>query len=98
MDDAQIKLQTLKQKYITRFPDIIISYGDSPSCSLADDLNGFDEIRPGNFVYYDVMQYHIGSCQMDDIAVAAACPVVSVYPVVCQCQCLQCRFVTDHLL
>ncbi len=80
MDDAQIKLQTLKQKYIAHFPDIIISYGDSPSCSLADDLSGFDEIRPGNFVYYDVMQYHIGSCQLDDIAVAVACPVVSVYP------------------
>jgi len=80
MNDASDKLSTLKEKYISRFPDLISSYGDTPSCSIADDLSTFDEIRPGNFVYYDVMQYHIGSCQLDDIAVAVACPVVSVYP------------------
>lgn len=80
MDDAAYKLNILKEKYISRFPDLITSYGDTPSCSIADDLSGFDEIRPGNFVYYDVMQYHIGSCLLEDIAVAVACPVVSVYP------------------
>ncbi len=80
MEDAAFKLNSLKSKYIGRFPGIITSYGDTPSCSMADDLSAFDEIRPGNFVYYDVMQYHIGSCSLKDIAVAVACPVVSVYP------------------
>ena len=80
MEDARQKLNRLKAKYLQHFPEIITSYGDTPSCSLADDCNGFDEIRPGNFVYYDVMQYHIGSCRLDDIAVAVICPVVSVYP------------------
>lgn len=64
----------LKQKY----PNAIFSWGDTPSCSLSDDLTFFDELRPGNFVYYDVMQYHIGSCTLDEIAVAVACPVVSI--------------------
>jgi len=64
----------LKQKY----PEAIYSWGDTPSCSLSDDLSFFDELRPGNFVYYDVMQYHIGSCTLDEVAVAAACPVVSI--------------------
>ena len=73
-------MKALKKKYINRFPELIISYGDTPSCSIADDLSDFDEIRPGNFVYYDVMQYELGSCSLDDIAVAVACPVVSVYP------------------
>ena len=80
MEDAATKLNNLKQRYIGRFPDIITSFGDTPSCSLAGDLSSFDEIRPGNFVYYDLMQYHIGSCKLDDVAVAVACPVVSVYP------------------
>ena len=80
MDDAALKLNNLKEKYNSHFPGIITSYGDTPSCSMANDLSAFNEIRPGNFVYYDVMQYHIGSCQLDDIAVAVACPVVSVYP------------------
>ena len=47
---------------------------------MANDCSNFDEIRPGNFAYYDVMQYHIGSCNMDNIAVAVACPVVAVHP------------------
>ncbi len=76
VDDSLKQLTTLKSKY----PGTKISWGDTPSCSMADNLHGFDELRPGNFVYYDVMQYHIGSCRMDEIAVAVACPIVSVYP------------------
>lgn len=74
--DSYSQLEVLKSKY----PNTIISWGDTPSCSMAENLEGFDELRPGNFVYYDVMQYHIGSCKMEEIAVAVACPIVSVYP------------------
>ncbi len=80
MDKSKTILANLKQKYISQFPDIITSYGDTPSCSMADNCIGFDEIRPGNFVYFDVMQYHIGSCDFDDIAVVVACPIVAIYP------------------
>jgi len=73
-------LNELKRRYIDDFPKLIISYGDTPSCSIIEDFSGVDEIRPGNFVYYDVMQYQIGSCATDDIAVAVACPVVVVHP------------------
>ncbi|MBS4056283.1 MAG: alanine racemase [Bacteroidales bacterium] len=59
---------------------LILSWGDTPSCSMATNLDGFDEWRPGNFVFYDVMQYHIGSCSLDQVAVAMACPVVAVHP------------------
>lgn len=57
---------------------IMISIGDTPSCSIVDDLSGVDEIRPGNFVFYDLMQYKLGSCHPDQITVVMACPVVSV--------------------
>lgn len=72
-------LQQLKQRYKKQFPGLLLSYGDTPSCSLSHDCLGLDEIRPGNFVYYDVMQYHLGSCRLEDIAVVAACPVVAVH-------------------
>jgi len=45
-----------------------------------DDFSGIDEIRPGNFVFYDLMQLQLGACQPDEVAVAMACPVVAVYP------------------
>jgi len=80
MSSAGKQLSGLKNRYIKDFPGIITSYGDTPSCSMADDCPGFDEIRPGNFAYYDVMQYHIGSCGLNEIAVAVACPVVSLHP------------------
>ena len=63
-----------------QFPNLMLSYGDTPSCSMAEHCDGLDEIRPGNFVYYDVMQYHLGSCRLEDIAVAVACPVVAIHP------------------
>ncbi len=53
-----------------------VSVGDTPTCSLAEDFTGVDEIRPGNFVFFDLMQREIGSCGDTDLAVAVAAPVV----------------------
>jgi D-serine deaminase-like pyridoxal phosphate-dependent protein len=57
-----------------------VSIGDTPSCSLVDTFTSVDEIRPGNFVFYDMMQAQIGACMLDDISVAVACPVVAKHP------------------
>jgi D-serine deaminase-like pyridoxal phosphate-dependent protein len=58
----------------------LISVGDTPGCSLVEDLRGVDEIRPGNFVFYDATQWRLGSCAQEDIALAVACPVVARHP------------------
>jgi len=60
-----------------RFSGIEISVGDTPTASVAENWDGIDEMRPGNFVFYDVIQYFIGSCGFEDIAVVVACPVVA---------------------
>jgi len=75
--DALHKLSLLRKQYINKYPDLIISTGDTPSCSLANDFNGIDEIRPGNFVFYDLTQYNLGSCAFEKISIAMACPVVA---------------------
>jgi D-serine deaminase-like pyridoxal phosphate-dependent protein len=54
-----------------------ISVGDTPGCWLSDDLGNVDEIRPGNFIFFDVWQYLLGVCSAEEIAVAVACPVVA---------------------
>lgn len=69
----------LRSEYLRRYPDLVISLGDTPSCSVAEDFTGVDEIRPGNFVFYDLMQHQVGSCAVSDIAVALACPVVAIH-------------------
>ena len=59
--------------------NLILSYGDTPSCSLLDDLSGVGEIRPGNFIFYDLMQWKAGVCDFGRIAAIAVCPVVAVH-------------------
>jgi D-serine deaminase-like pyridoxal phosphate-dependent protein len=58
----------------------MLSMGDTPSCSVCENFEGVDEIRPGNFVFYDLMQYNLGVCRLEDIAVRLVCPVLSVHP------------------
>lgn len=69
------QLLALKDEY----PDAMLSIGDTPSCSVVEDFSGIDEIRPGNFVFYDLMQYYIGSCEISQIAVVMACPIVALH-------------------
>jgi len=78
-NDTVSKMNYLKEKYLEHFPELIISIGDTPSCSLVDDFSDVDEIRPGNFVFFDLMQYSLGACTLDQVAVALACPVIGKY-------------------
>ncbi len=73
-------MKAFRQQYGDRFPDLIYSLGDTPSCSLMNDFSGIDELRPGNFVFYDLMQVAIGACSPAEVAVALACPVVALHP------------------
>jgi D-serine deaminase-like pyridoxal phosphate-dependent protein len=75
---AKEKLVLLKMKYLDNFTNLIASYGDTPSCSVAEDFKGLDEIRPGNYVFYDLMQVQIGACNYESIAVVMACPIASI--------------------
>lgn len=59
---------------------LAISIGDTPSCSVIERFEGVDEIRPGNFVFYDLMQYQLGASSLQEIALIMACPVIAVYP------------------
>lgn len=78
--DTSDKLKRLRGKFESEFGPIKICIGDTPTCSQVEDWNGIDEISPGNFVFYDWMQYQIGSCTPDQIAVCMACPVVEKHP------------------
>ncbi|MEM9823090.1 MAG: alanine racemase [Bacteroidota bacterium] len=67
----------LKAHYQSNYPNLQLSVGDTPTCSRAEDFGGVDEIRPGNFVFYDVTQHFIGSNTLEEIAVAMTCPIVA---------------------
>jgi len=72
-----LDLNELKDVFRKDIPNIEVSLGDTPACSISEEFYGIDEIRPGNFVFFDIMQYVLGSCDENQIAVAMACPIIA---------------------
>jgi D-serine deaminase-like pyridoxal phosphate-dependent protein len=76
--DTVLRMTQVRDGLLSKgFKDVEISVGDTPTCTLADNFSGVDEVRPGNFVFHDVMQLELGVCTEEEIAVAVACPVVA---------------------
>jgi D-serine deaminase-like pyridoxal phosphate-dependent protein len=79
--ESVLRLHHLKDELaLLGLEPLEISVGDTPGCTLAENFEDADEIRPGNFVFYDVHQLSLGVCDFRDIAVAVACPVVALHP------------------
>ena len=55
----------------------VVSVGSTPTALHAESLEGVTEMRPGNFVFFDLFQAAAGSCRMEDIAVSVLATVVS---------------------
>jgi len=70
-------MSEIKAYFKEKYPNLIASIGDTPACSRVDEFYGIDEIRPGNFVFYDLQGFINGSCHDTDIAAIVACPVVA---------------------
>jgi D-serine deaminase-like pyridoxal phosphate-dependent protein len=53
-----------------------VSIGSTPTISIVDHLEGIDEARPGNYIFFDATQAAIGSCTFDDCALTVLSAVV----------------------
>ena len=53
-----------------------VSIGSTPSMSTIDHLDGVDEIRPGNYIFFDNFQATLGSCSFEDTALTVLTAVV----------------------
>jgi D-serine deaminase-like pyridoxal phosphate-dependent protein len=56
------------------------SIGSTPTASVRESFSDCDEVRPGNYVFYDAFQATIGSCRLSDVAVSVLVTVVGSYP------------------
>ncbi len=80
-DEAVLRLIDLKKDLLdSGIESCAVSIGDTPGCSVSDKFPGVDEIRPGNFVFYDLMQLRLGVCNPQEVAVGVVCPVIGIYP------------------
>jgi D-serine deaminase-like pyridoxal phosphate-dependent protein len=53
-----------------------VSIGSTPTISCVDHLQGVDEIRPGNYIFFDAFQATLGSCGFEDTALTVLAAVV----------------------
>lgn len=53
-----------------------VSIGSTPTMSLVDHLQGVDEIRPGNYIFFDNFQATLGSCRFEDTALTVLAAVI----------------------
>jgi D-serine deaminase-like pyridoxal phosphate-dependent protein len=57
-------------------PVRIVSIGSTPTITSVDHLDGIDEVRPGNYIFFDAFQATLGSCSWDDCALTVLAAVV----------------------
>ncbi|HEX9161707.1 MAG TPA: alanine racemase [Thermoanaerobaculia bacterium] len=60
--------------------ELIRSIGSTPTAAVVDRFVDCDEVRPGNYVFFDACQEAIGACRFEDIAVSVLATVVGSYP------------------
>lgn len=53
-----------------------VSIGSTPTINHIDHLDGIDEVRPGNYIFFDNYQATLGSCSFDDTALTVLAAVV----------------------
>jgi len=60
--------------------DLTRSIGSTPTLSIVESFTDTDEVRPGNYVFFDAFQATLGSCAREDVAVSVLSTVVGSYP------------------
>ncbi|HEX8719691.1 MAG TPA: alanine racemase [Pyrinomonadaceae bacterium] len=53
-----------------------VSVGSTPTVTHVDHLDGVDEARPGNYIFFDAFQATLGSCAFSDCALTVLAAVV----------------------
>jgi D-serine deaminase-like pyridoxal phosphate-dependent protein len=54
-----------------------VSIGSTPTITVVDHLDGIDEARPGNYIFFDGFQAAIGSCGIEDCALTVLAAIVN---------------------
>lgn len=52
-----------------------VSIGSTPTINHIDHLEGIDEVRPGNYIFFDAFQATLGSCGFEDCALTVLAAV-----------------------
>lgn len=62
-----------------KLPSLIASCGSTPTAKELVKIKGLDELRPGNYVFYDNTMINLGVCNIDDCALYVKSTVLAIY-------------------
>jgi D-serine deaminase-like pyridoxal phosphate-dependent protein len=58
----------------------IVSVGSTPTAHFAENLDGVTELRAGVYMFFDLVQYGVGVCAIEDIAISVLATVIGAKP------------------
>lgn len=77
-EEAELLIEIAERLMKERIFVTNISVGSTPTAPYCSKVEGVTEIRPGNYIFYDVVQTKLGSCTIDDCALTVLATVISV--------------------
>ncbi|MEO8650519.1 MAG: alanine racemase [Acidobacteriota bacterium] len=72
--DIMVELSERLRSHSIEVPTV--SIGSTPTMSTIDNLDGIDEMRPGNYIFFDNFQATLGSCSFEDTALTVLTAIV----------------------
>ncbi len=72
--DSMVELAECLRSQSIEVPTV--SIGSTPTITHIDHLDGIDEIRPGNYIFFDAFQATLGSCGFEDTALTVLSAVI----------------------
>jgi D-serine deaminase-like pyridoxal phosphate-dependent protein len=54
----------------------VVSVGSTPTATFASNFSGVTEVRPGVYVFHDLVMAGLGVCRIDDIAISVLAAVI----------------------
>lgn len=69
-------VQAVERLRAAGYPAPVVSVGATPTALFAERLDGVTEVRPGVFVFMDLMMAALGVCRSDEIATSVLTSVI----------------------
>lgn len=79
-EERESMITLLKKLRKEGIPCPTVSAGSTPTASHGTNWEGITELRPGNYVFFDLFQSEIGTCDISDCAVSVLATVAGHYP------------------
>jgi len=77
LEEGRLAMETAKLLREHDIPLEIISAGSTPTARFVSQVPGITEIRPGTYIFGDLMQVQIGAHQLNDCALTIKVTVIS---------------------